>query len=191
MATLPSGRTWVTNDEPTAKMFNTDLRDAYAFFWNPPRVRVYRATSQTIPSSGVSATLLTWDTETFDSDGMHASGSPSRLTVVTAGIYEVTLHMEYQVRNVVDNGHRFVAVHKNNASAVVFGSANEIGYDHAIQADNDTSGAPQTNHLTFLHSFAAADYIEATCYSTCNTTVATHEVSADRTFFQMIWLGTA
>lgn len=196
MATLPSGRTWATNDEPTAAQFNKDLKDAWAYFWNPPRVRVYRSTQQTV-AGGLPAnlTLLTWTSETFDTDGMFSGtvGTPSsRLTVVTAGIYEVCLHIEWEPVNNADAGHRMVCVNKNYNGATIVATSAEIGYDSAMIANNDSTGAPQTSHLTFLHPFSIGDYIEATAYNSGTPDTDTHWGSGapNRSTFGMIWLGT-
>lgn len=190
MATVPAPRTWSNGDEPTAAMLNTDLRDAYdGFFWNPPRCRVYKASSQSL-ATGAQA-VLTWDSEVFDSDGMHdPSSNPTRLTVRTAGIYEITVHIEWEIKNVTDNSHRWVGVHKNNSAGTTWGTSAQLNYDHQIQTDNDTSGAPQSNHCSIFKECAVNDYFEVLAEQSANATVTTHESVNTRSFFSMLWLGT-
>ena len=188
MVSLPAPRTWATNDEPTAQMLNIDLRDAYGVYWNVPRVRVYKATGQSLATS--TRTVLTWDTEVFDSDGMWSSGNNSRLTVVTAGIYEITAHIEWEIVNNADNGHRYIAIMRSNSAGTTFGTANEMAFDHQIQKDSDASGSPQTNHLSILKECTAGQYFEVLADHTANTTVDTIESAGSRTFFSMLWLGT-
>lgn len=192
MATLPGPRTWATNDEPTASMFNADLRDAYGFFWNVPRVRVYKSTSQSLADD--TATVLTWDSEVFDSDGMHEPTThPTRLTVVTAGIYEITVHIEWQIVSDgtdVNTDHRYAGIFKNNNGGTTWVSSACVGYDHQLQTNNDASGAPQTNHFSIFKECAANDYFEVLAEHIANRSVTTHEITNSRTFFSMLWMGT-
>lgn len=53
-----------------------------------PRVSVYKA-GGSAPASGV-ATIVTWDTEEYDNDGMWSTLAPTALIASTAGLYDVT-----------------------------------------------------------------------------------------------------
>lgn len=190
MADIPNPRTWVTNDEPTATMLNAQLRKPYNdFFWNPPRVQVHRSSGQSL--TGGTLTLMLWDTEWFDSDGMHNNSSnTSRLTCVTAGLYEITLHIEWNSINNADAGHRFAFINLNNNGGTTPGTSAEIAWDHQIVSDNDSSGAPQTNHISLLWPLTAGQYVEGLCMQTSATTVSTVHVAAARTTFAAVYVGT-
>lgn len=190
MADIPIPRTWVTNDEPTATMLNTELRNPYRdFFWDPPRCMVNHSTGQSLVSG--THTLLTWDTEWFDSDGIHSTGTnPSRLTCITAGLYEIVLHIEWNSINNADAGHRFAMVFLNNNGGVAPVDADEIAWDHQIVLDSDGSGAPQTNHISFLWPLAATNYVEAVAMQTSAVDpLSTVHVAAARTTFGMFYMG--
>lgn len=190
MATLPSPRTWASGDNPTATQLNTDIRDGFSFLLNPPRVLVYRSAGQT--SSG-SETLLTWDREIFDSDGLHSTSSnTSRLTVVTAGVYEVVLHIDWAVTVDASPGNRFATVQKNNAGGTTPGSATEIGSDYITGALSNASN-PEVNHLVFQHLFSAGDYIEALarCTDAGGRSTVSAGGSEHLTYFGMFWMGTS
>ena len=188
MATLPSPRTWATSDEPTAVMLNTDLRDAYGMFWNPPRALVYRSTGQSITAS--TYTLLVWDSEWYDSDGMHSTSlNTSRLTCVTSGVYEVVVHIEWQVTNDPTPGTRVVTVQKNNNGGLTPFTSTEIAADVQIVEISDATGRPQTNHLTFLVALTVGDYLECVVAHTAASARSTVESAGNRTTFGMLWMG--
>jgi hypothetical protein len=191
MADIPNPRTWVTNDEPTATMLNAQLRTPYNdFFWNPPRVMVHHSAGQSLASG--TFTLLTWDTEWFDSDGMHStSTNPSRLTCITAGIYEIHLHIEWESIDDADAGHRFASVNLNNSGGTTPLTSAEIAWDHQIVSDNDSTGAPQTTNIAFLWPLTASDYVEALAMQTSAVDpLDTVHVAAARTTFGAVYMGT-
>src|SRR5512146_367329 len=85
--------TWV--DGVTAlsdDTFNTEIRNAYSLLLNPPACQVHRSTTQTITAGG-GWQAISWDTEVFDTEDpatpMWAVGSPTRITIRTAGYYYV------------------------------------------------------------------------------------------------------
>jgi hypothetical protein len=171
-------------------MFNTELRDNHEFLWNPPRAMVWKTAGQSIVSD--TWTLMTWDTEWFDTDGIWSSGASSRLTAITTGVYEITIHVEWEVVNHASPGNRAVTIQKSNAGGTTIKQNSEIGYDAQMVKVSDASGAPQTNHLTFHHPLTAGQYIEALCWQSKSLNVVTVESSglAPRTYFSMIWMGT-
>lgn len=189
MATVPTPRTWVNGDTPTGSMLNENLREAFEFLMNPPRVHVYNSTA--LFSDGTH-TLLTWDTEVYDTDGMHNGSNPSRLTAVTTGIYEITLHVEWEIVNEANGGNRYVMIQKNNSGGTTPDTSAEIGIDSAMIGNNESVG-PQTNHLVIFHHLTAGDYIEALARATGDggnvDTIPGGGLGA-RTFFAARWMGT-
>ncbi len=74
-------RTWTTGEVPTATIFNTHLRDNLVAVTDAVLVR--RTTTQTGSPFDVS-----FDTEAFDDFSGWVVGSPTRITLPTAGRYE-------------------------------------------------------------------------------------------------------
>ena len=188
MATIPSPRTWSTGDTPTDTQLNTDLRDAYGFLMNPPRVKVYSNAGQSFATS--EGIITNWDTQVYDSDGMWSSGAASKLVAVTAGWYEVILHLNWEVYNNSNPGNRFAAVKKNAASDPDIdagGRAAIVGEDS--QFLSPSSSDPQTNHICTIVRLSAADYLEAVAYNTVSTSrsIIVSGVPAE-TFFGMRWM---
>lgn len=81
-------RTWVSGEYPTAAQFNANIRDNIAFLANPPSCRVYNSANISVPHNA--ETNLTFNSERFDTDGMHSTASlTERITFTTAGLYVV------------------------------------------------------------------------------------------------------
>jgi hypothetical protein len=90
MATVPVPRTWVASENVTATIMNgtTGVKGALDFILSPPRCLVYQtATSST--TSG-STSVITFDTEQYDTDTMHSTSvNTGRITATTTGLYTV------------------------------------------------------------------------------------------------------
>lgn len=94
MATVPSQRTWVAAETPTAAHFNTNVRDAVNFLLSPPRCRAFQGAAQTLTTATLTAvTLDSEDTDTGPggvADPLHSTAvNTSRMTIVTPGRYRV------------------------------------------------------------------------------------------------------
>ncbi|HEY5959980.1 MAG TPA: hypothetical protein VIV60_25680 [Polyangiaceae bacterium] len=77
--------------------FNTEIRNAYLLMLNPPICMLTRSTNFSVPN-GASWTAISWDTTALADteapvDPMFASGSPTRITVRTAGWYECLINV--------------------------------------------------------------------------------------------------
>lgn len=172
-------RTWVAGEHPTAAQFNANIRDNVSFLANPPACRVYRATSQSITNN--SLTVVTFDTERYDTDSMHSTSSlTSRITINTAGIYVVSAHIVWQAdtdytRRLFDlllNGATIIA-RKSDESAA-HGIANDEGWNLSTQ-----------------YKLAAADYVEVRVFQT-NTSAGANNVTAATNYspeFAATWVG--
>ena len=87
-------RTWVVPDAITAARLNQDLRDNVAFLANPPKVRAYN--SAAISTTTATATLITLDSERYDTDTMHSTATNTgRITFTTAGTYRYTARIAF------------------------------------------------------------------------------------------------
>jgi hypothetical protein len=85
------------------------------FGWTEPAaatsasVRLRNSANQSIPTS--STTTLSFDTEDFDTDSMHAGSNPSRITATTAGKYLVIGQVSFASNAA---GNRTVQIVKNS-----------------------------------------------------------------------------
>jgi hypothetical protein len=189
MATIPAQRTWATGDTVTAVAFNGVLRDAQQFLLNRPRVLVYDTVGVSLDTSS-GEVLLTWNSESFDTDGMHSpSVSPERITFTTSGVYEVILHIDWQPLNDSNAATRFATVQKNHGTSVTMGTADELGSDALNVAPSDTI-APQVNHIYLQHFFTAGDYVTAVVRNRSGTSLNVNNGNDTQTFFAARWLGT-
>jgi hypothetical protein len=188
MATIPSPRTWATGDTVFATHFNTDLRDSQVFLLNRPRVMVYDSTGVSIQQSD-GETLLEWDTEVFDTDGMHSTGTnPSRLTCVTSGVYEIIAHIDWQGHNDTNAGSRWVSINKNNNGGLTMATSAEIAADAINCAPNDGADL-QVSHIVFQHFLTAGDYIEVVVRNIVTDILSTNGQEDHNTFFAARWIG--
>ena len=108
--------------------------------------RVYNSAAQSIGDS--SATALTFDTEAYDTDTIHDTGSnTSRMTCNTAGTYSIKGHFTFSAS---DTGYRRLYFYLNNATVIA---------DAKISAD--TGGTTVIITLSTEYELAATDYVEA------------------------------
>jgi hypothetical protein len=189
MATIPSPRTWSTGDPVRAAYFQSDIHDAFEFLLNVPLVHVSHSTGQT---GSTDEFLMEWDTEDIDTDGMFNEGtSASRLTIQTAGLYEVILHIDWEIISDGTPSTRMASVQKNNNGGVIMGTAAEIGDDQTRPTDNNAV-VPQSSHLVLVHNFVAGDYIEAVARCTDTSDFDTVNAGLEYlTFFAARWIGSA
>jgi hypothetical protein len=79
---------------------------------SPPRVSVYQSTVQALPNNVETAVLL--QSELFDTDNIHSTTlNVSRLTIVTAGIYDIKGSVGFAVNG---TGIRDVYISKNGVN---------------------------------------------------------------------------
>lgn len=92
MATVPSTATKAVNDPITAAWANNNVKSPIDFINAPPECQVYDAAGLTVTNS--TFTLLTFNTEAYDTDSMHSTSSnTSRININTSGMYEVELYV--------------------------------------------------------------------------------------------------
>lgn len=112
--------------------------------------RVYNSAAQTIGDA--SWTALTFDSEAYDTDGMHStSTNTSRLTCVTAGKYLVHGQVTFAANA---TGSRWVAIKKNGTFYV-----NE-------SRPNAGSSSTVVFHVDLLVDLAVNDYVELFVFQT-------------------------
>jgi hypothetical protein len=111
-------------------------------------VLVTKAAVQNIANN--TTTTLTFDTETYDNDTMHAGGNPERITFTTTGKYYVTVSW-FWASNA--SGYRALYIRLNGATLLT-------PRDIRAAVNADESGGS----LSFDYSFSATDYIEARAF---------------------------
>lgn len=125
-----------------------ELVDALNFLANRPACRVYRSTAQSV-NDNAGVTVVTFDTERFDTDNMHSTSvNTSRITFTTAGLYQVTFHGAFAAGN--DYNVAWALIRLNGATTIAYNSGGR-----SVSAVSDLHVG-----VTTLYKFAAADYVE-------------------------------
>lgn len=143
--------------------WNTYVRDNILFLANPPACRATHNTTQSL-TDNVEASV-TFNTESYDTDGMFAGGAPTRITFATAGIYTVKFGGE--VVAAADYASYYVYPRLNGTTQIGVGTSTpalvgSVGLWLAFSID---------------YKFAAADYVEARINQN-NTTSAARNLVA-------------
>ena len=150
MATVPTTHTVAVGDKVTASDENTYTRDPNVFWLAVPRVHAYASAAQTLTTA--TSTLITFDSEQYDSDTMHSTASNTgRLTAITAGMYAFNAKITYASNA---TSWRYIMVRKNAAGSAFGGTL--------ISQDFITGLAVSNNSIwvNFDISLAANDYLE-------------------------------
>ncbi|MCB5179511.1 hypothetical protein [Streptomyces antimicrobicus] len=91
MATVPATQSFLAGEKVTAAKLTAATKTPLDFLMNPPCCAVYTATG--IACTSGTSTLVTFDTESWDTDSMHSTVSnTSRVTINTPGQYLVTFY---------------------------------------------------------------------------------------------------
>ena len=176
MADLKGG----TTGQVLTKASGTDMDFTWGSASTPSFVGV-RVYQNGLPSyqaiANNTATWLTWNAESIDTNGFHDNvTNNTRLTVPTGlgGKYAITFQMRYYDSN--STGRRVGGIQRNRTTAIAT-------YDRAASSNT------QENLLTStIFQLSAGDYIEVDNYQTSGTTLNTLGDSSS-TFFQMQYLG--
>lgn len=165
MTSYTKPRTWVAGQTVTAAALNTDLRDDMKNIderltlhgitsesaLNKVKsalcgVRVTDSGTQSIPN--ITDTLLTWDGESYDSDGFRDAGQPNRITIPSGlgGYYDISVSVRWA---------------SNSSGVRVLWVEDDAGTILGRQMDAAVSGAFTHQTLTFPAALAAGDWIVA------------------------------
>ena len=147
----------------TAAQMN-DLGENSNNYRVPPMCLLTRS-GQSITAS--TDTPITGYTEDVDTDGMYAAGSPTRITIATAGLYMLNLNVQWS----------------GTASTRTDCYIKPSGGSTTAYRDV-RHGTSERNHITIVAECAAADYFEAYVYYAPGTLSATVRFSAT-------WIGQA
>ena len=178
MATIPNPRTWSPSEVLTAPRMNAELRDALAFLLDPPRCHAYDASSLALPNA--TTTLITFDSEIYDTDAMHSTSSnTSRVTFTTAGLYEV------HYRITLGGG---TAITQLDLMARLNAEGFTSGGTSLRTQPWESGGSLKTAELQFRRFFSAGDYIELFATQTSGATRNLSALSLG-TMAQARWVG--
>jgi len=149
--TTPTTRS--TGDLITAANWNTDLVDNLIHLHdNLPACRVYN--SANISIADVTETALTFDSERYDTDGIHSVVSNTgRLTCATAGVYHIFVNFQFA------NGGSFQYVKFRLNGATVIAAARQ-----APDASATVNNIAKAMQLHTQYKLAATDYVEVLVY---------------------------
>lgn len=178
MATVPTPDTAAVGGRIKAGVWNDDVRDAVNFLLNPPTCRVYQGSAGTTLATAT-ATLLPFDTESWDTDASHStSTNPSRLTAVTAGKYLVVAQVSYAANA---TGQRYVTLRKNSAGSGTGGTLVD-----RVSVDAVGSGSTSVFCVTEVWLSTAGDYLEVFGEQSSGGNLATN-TGASASFASMTW----
>jgi len=147
MATVPSQSTVSVGGKVTAALWNDDVRDAVGFLLAPPRCRLWSTAAVSATTS--TYTAMTWDSEDYDTDGMHSTSSnTSRITIATDGLYQLSGAIGWAASA---TGRRWQQWYKNGTT---------LGVDYSLIVNAGSSSAIVCPAPTVTVSLVAGDYIE-------------------------------
>lgn len=130
----------------TAASWNTSVRDNIEFLHDPPAARVYNSVNLSIPHN--TATALTFNSERYDNDNIHDTGSnTSRLTCRTAGKYHCFASVDFASHS---GGERYLLLRLNGTTPIVSQTSPAM----------ITSGLPTDLHVSTDYPLIVGDYIE-------------------------------
>ena len=111
---------------------------------------VSKSTDQSIPT-GATFTILTFDTESYDTDAFHAPvTNNSRLTIPTTGFYILTGQITWATNTA---GYRTLRLYKNGTAAGIGG----------FSVETVPKGTGDQNGVSAVLSSTAGDYFEIGC----------------------------
>lgn len=148
-----------------------------AKFAQLPALRVTKSANQTVVQN--TATLITWNTETYDLDNMHSTVSNTdRLVATTAGTYMVFITLT-MTRGATPTGYRRVSVYANTGTLVAEDSVSP--YTTGSSSDNGASLSPSGS---FRLSAGQYFYVEV-----LHNQAETLNVRAAESSASMVWCG--
>ena len=127
--------------------------------------------------STATATIITWNSESFDTNSYHSTTTNTgRLTVPTTGYYLLNGLIMFAPNG---TGVRILDIKKNGSTSVAY----------VEEAATTLSATASTVQFTALVSAAANDYFEIVAYQNSGSTVATYVGGEQFNFFSIVSLG--
>lgn len=157
--------------------WGNSVKAATDYLANPPACRVYNSGNISVPNN--IETVLTFDSERWDTNSMHSTSSlTSRITFNTAGLY------------LVWGGVSFVGAADYSR---IYGAIKLNGITYLALEDMEPNATTNTKYFTVdtIYKFAVGDYIEV-YVSQVNGAAAARNASANpnRSLeFSATWIG--
>jgi len=146
-------------------------RQDHTHGYNPPACRIYNSASISIPTGAL--TVLTFDSERYDTDSMHSTSvNTSRITINTAGVYILTGTVSFPANA---TGFRQTALRLNGGTFI----ASDVRASIA-------TGIELIIATTW--KFAAADYVELLVQQTSGAPLNVTSLSAYSLEFAASWV---
>jgi len=145
---------------------------------NPPACRVGNSANQSIPNTGDS--VVTFNTEAYDTDGMHSTvTNTSRITLNTAGLYEVIFHGAFTPGNDYTSAWCYLRVNGSTVIAPGVGGRSIVG------------AVALWLMVSTVWKFAAGDYVEV-LVGQRNSAAAARNLEVQPSYspvFMATWIG--
>ncbi len=159
---VPTPRTW-TAAEATDNIMMNNLYDSQVFLLGAPSASVFRAATTSCASN--SRVQLSMTDKYYDNDNMWDPTVPTRLTINTAGRYDIGMNVAWGLNST--NGPRMVGwigLSKNSANVWPGdASANNLGNDVKAVGAATFSQFPLCNTITTTVPLVVADYLQFWC----------------------------
>jgi hypothetical protein len=180
MATVPTTQTFTAGEKVTSAKLNAATKTPLDFLLNPPRVNAYSSATTTVASTTSTATLVTLESESWDTDSMHSTTSnTSRITINTSGQYLVTFYARFPSNS---TGFRMLNLRANAGGLYSQGST--ISTIILPATNGDVTFVTRTFEL----SLVAGDYYELFAQQNSGSSLALQNGSRV-TGMEFRWLG--
>jgi hypothetical protein len=171
--------TATTGNFLTSALWNTQVRDASAFFAGVPVFSGYQTVTQSIAGSNAWAPVLI-DTETVDNYGGHStSTNTSRYTVQLAGTYQIFGSVAWAASA---TGDRRIQITQNGTT--IFGTGNSYDPSQVVLAGQQTMA---------ITTAAVGDYFEIqgahTAGASLNTSAGSGASAMFTSSMRVLWIG--
>jgi len=147
--TWTTPRTWQPGELVTAALLNEQLRDNLQTLYDQRNmgVRVYRNSNQSIPTN--TYTPISFTNALYDPQSLFSLSTPTRLTVILAGVYLITGHCQWSSTQAV----RVAQLRLNGITPIASQSAVNSGL--SVSA---------TLSVSTLYALDVGDYVELLAY---------------------------
>jgi hypothetical protein len=178
---MPSGGTPVAiglTGVNSASATTEPARVQHVHAYNPPACRVYNSANISVNDNTV--TLVTFNSERYDTDSMHSTSvDTSRITFTTAGLYLVAFNGQLPAANDYSVAGAYIRL--NGTTYIAMNSGGR-----ALTGSSDLSIG-----VTTVYKFAAADFVEVLVHqdNTANTARNLQAVSNLSPELAATWIG--
>jgi hypothetical protein len=178
MATIPATQSFLAGEKVTAAKLIAAAKTPIDFLMNPPRVNAYA--SAVTPLTTSVSTLVSFDSEPWDTDSMHSTTTnPSRITINTSGQYLVTFYGRF-LSNAT--GYRQLNLRLNSGGNS--GAGNTVSTVNSAAVNGSSTFVTRTMELACV----AGDHYELFAWQNCGSTLNL-ESGQRVTGMEFRWLG--